>query len=178
MKKKFFMVAWAGVIIIALFITTGCFGQQIAERITGEAIERAIEEESGGEVDIDISEGEMSIKTDEGEVTFGESTELPDGFPGIVPVYPDMGIVTAWKATEEGKENFSISASTDDPGDKIYNWYKNELSGWEIENEFTADSGDDGKTFSINGNNGTYNLSVLIFESEEETTVVVNVGTR
>lgn len=182
MKKKMFAAVVAGIVIFALFLTTGCLGQQIAERITGEAIEKAIEkgieEDSGGEVDVDISEGEISIKTDEGEVTFGEGTELPDGFPGVVPVYPDMNIITAWKATEEGKENFSISASTSDTGEKVFDWYKAKMSGWEIESEFSSDMGEDGITFSINGNNGTYNLSILVFESDGETTVVENVGTK
>ncbi len=178
MKKIMYIVSIISVVLIALFLTTGCLGQRIAETITGEAIERAIEEESGGEVDIDISEGEMTIKTDEGEMTFGESAELPDGFPSAAPVYPDMTIVTAWTVTEEGKENFSISASTSDPGEKVFNWYKAEMSSWEIESEFTSDMGEDGVTFSINGNNGTYNLSVLILEDDEQTTVVVNVGTK
>ena len=181
MKKVMYIVAVISTVLIALVLTMGCKGR-LVERITEGAIEKAIEEgiekESGGEVDLDISEGEISIKTDEGEMTFGESAELPDGFPGIVPVYPDMNIITAWKATEEGKENFSISATTSDPGEKIYNWYKAEMSDWEIESEFSSDMGEDGITFSINGNNGTYDLSVLVFESDEESTVVVNVGTK
>ena len=120
----------------------------------------------------------MSIKTDEGEMTIGEGTDLPDGFPDVIPVYPDMTIQTAWKSTEDDKDNFSISALSDDSGEKIFNWYKDKMSGWEIESEFTQDSGEDGITMSINGNNGTYMLSILIFEDEGSSTIVENVGTK
>ncbi len=177
MKKIMYVITVVCVILIALFLAAGCKGE-IIERITEGAIESAIEAQSDGEVDIDISESEMSIKTDEGEMTIGEGTDLPDGFPDVIPVYPDMTIQTAWKSTEDDKDNFSISAFSEDSGEKIFNWYKDKMSGWEIESEFTQDSGEDGITMSINGNNGTYMLSILIFEDEGSSTIVENVGTK
>ena len=177
MKKIMYVITVVCVILIALFLAAGCKGK-IIERITEGAIESAIEAQSDGEVDIDVSEGGISIKTDEGEVTIGEGTDLPDGFPSIIPVYPDMTIQTAWKSTEDDKDNFYISALSDDSGEKIFNWYKDKMSGWEIESEFTQDSGEDGITMSINGNNGTYMLSILIFEDEGSSTIVENVGTK
>ena len=153
--------------------------QKIAEKVTEEAVEKAIEEsiegEEGGEADVEIDEEGISIKTDEGEMTIGTGAELPDGFPGVVPVYPDMEIITSWRSVDDGKENFSVSGISSDPGEKIFDWYKSKLSGWDIDSEFSSEQ-DNEMMYSLNTNNGTYNVSVLIIESEDEITVVLNVN--
>ena len=190
MKKLLVITAVIVSMLIVLFFTGGCFGQSIAERVAEEAIEKAIEEESGEGVEIDLEEGEITIesdegemtissdeesvdiKSDEGEATFGTGAELPDGFPGNVPVYPDMEITTSWKSTENDKDNYSISGVTDDPGDDVFNWYKDKLSGWDIEGEFTM-SGDDGKTSTLSAKDGVYVITIMVLETEDEGTTVV-----
>lgn len=47
--------------------SAGC--GQIAERATEEAVERAVESESGENVEIDLDDGELSIESDEGNLT-------------------------------------------------------------------------------------------------------------
>lgn len=59
------------------FVTAGC--GQIAERATEEAVERALESDTGEEVDIDVSDGEISIESDEGNLTInadGDGVEI------------------------------------------------------------------------------------------------------
>ncbi len=182
MKKLIALAAVISLAIFALFSASGCFnpGEKIAEKITEEAMEKAIEEgiesEGGTEAEVDISGDEMNITTDEGEMSFGEGADLPEGFPGVVPVYPDMQIIASWTETDEEGEYFSVSGTSANPGKEINDWYKGQFGSWEIENEFSSTS-DDEKTYSITADNGTYVVSVLIIESEGETTLVLNVAT-
>lgn len=180
MKKAIALAAVISMAIFMLFSASGCFkvGQKIAEKVTEEAVEEAIEEgieSEGGEAEVDIGEGEVSIKTDESEMTVGEGAELPEGFPKVVPVYPDMEISSSWKSVENGKENFSVSGMTSDSREKIFNWYKGELGGWEIEGEFTSESGGE-STSTISANDGTYSVVVMIMESDEGTVVTLAVS--
>lgn len=58
----------AAVVVAALAVAVaGC--SQIAERATEEAVERAVESDSGADVDIDVGDGEISIESDEGNLT-------------------------------------------------------------------------------------------------------------
>jgi len=179
MKKAITLILIISLAVFMLFSAGGCkVGEKIAEKITEEAVENAIEEnieEGGGEAEVDVSEGQTTVTTDEGEVTVGQGAELPDGFPEVIPVYPDMEITASWKATEDGKETFSVSALTSDSGSTVLDWYKSELGDWEIESEFTSESDGD-KTSSISANNGTYGLFILIVESDGETTVTFTVN--
>ena len=185
MKKLFAITAVMVSMLLVLFAASGCFGQNIAERIAEEAIEKAIEKDSGENVEIDLEEGEMTIqsdegevsissdddsieiKSDEGEVTIGAGTELPDGFPGNVPVYPDMELNASW-STDDG---YFISGLTDDAGDDVFAWYKDKLSGWDIEGEFTM-SGDDGKTSTLSVKGDGLVVTIMVIETEDEGTVV------
>jgi len=173
MKKAIALAAVISMAIFMLFSASGCFnlGQKVAEKVTEKAVEKAIESE-GGEAEVDIGEEGVSIKTAEGEMTIGEGAELPEGFPKVVPVYPGMQITTSWKGTEDGKETFSVSALTSNPGSTVFDWYKSELKGWENEGEFTSESGGE-STFTISANNGTYSVVVMIMESDEGTVVTL-----
>lgn len=185
MKKIIMIIAIAGALMLTLVFAGGCLGQKIAEKITEEVIEKAIESE-GGNVEIDLDDGEMTIEGDDGDVsistddetvtiegddvegTFGEGAELPDDFPENIPVYPDMTLVSSWKA--DG--GFSISAFSEKSVDEIFGWYKDKLSGWDNEMETTTNT-DDGKMSTIVVKNGTYVVSVMVMDSEDEGTAVV-----
>lgn len=174
MKKIAALAAVISLAIFVLFSGSGCFnlGQKVAEKVTEKAVEKAIESE-GGEAEVDIGEEGVSIKTDEGEMTIG-GADLPDGFPGVVPVYPDMEIITSSKSIDDGKESFFVGGASSDSGKEIFDWYKGELRGWDIEGEFVAESGGE-STFTISANDGTYSVSVMIMESEDEVTVMIYV---
>ena len=190
MKKIIAVAAVVVSMLLALLLASGCFGQNIAEKIAEEAIEKAIEKDSGENVEIDLDDGEMSIESDDGEVsissdddsveissddgdlTIGSSAEIHEDFPDNVPVYPDMEINTSWKSTENDKDSFSISGLTDDAGDDVFAWYKDKLSGWEIEGEFTM-SGDDGKTSTLSAKGSGLTMTIMVIETKDEGTAVV-----
>ncbi|GEM_PF-714180 len=191
MKKIIVIAAVIASMLLVLLLASGCkFGQNIAEKIAEEAIEKAIEKDSGENVEIDLEDGEVSIqsddggvdisaddetveiKSDEGEVAIGSGAELPEGFPENVAVYPDMEINTSWKSTENDKDSFSISGTTEDAGDDVFAWYKDKLSSWNIEGEFTM-SGDDGKTSTLTANGEGLIITIMVIETKDEGTAVV-----
>ncbi len=173
MRKTITLVAVLSLAIFILLSGSGCKGG-----VTEESIETAIEEaigDEGGNAEVDISEGETTITTDEGEMTIGEGTDLPDGFPDIIPLYANIVITTSWKTTENDLDTFFIAASSNDPGNTIFNWYISQLGGWQNVSEFTSES-DEQALSSISADNGTYTLIVTIIESEEGTVVTISVS--
>jgi len=169
MKKIITLAVVISLAIFMLFSASGCKGA-----VTEESVEAAIEGE-GGDAEVDISEGEATITTDEGEMTIGEGTDLPDGFPDVIPVYANIVITTSWKATEDDLEAFSVAASSSDPGSTIFNWYISQLGGWQNLNQFTSEN--EGETLSsISADNGTYTLIVTIIETDEDTMVTISVS--
>ncbi len=189
MKKTLAITAVMVSLLLVLVFAGGCLGQKIAERVTEEVIEKAIESEGGGDVEIDLDDGKITIQgddgevnisaddetieiqSDDGEVTIGTGADLPDGFPGDVPIYPDMEITMGWAVTEDSKDSYSVNGLTEDAGDDVFAWYKDKLSGWDIENEFTA-SGDDVTTSSLSAKNGGLEVFLMVIESEDEGTVI------
>jgi len=172
MKKIIAIIAVVVSMLLVLVLASGCFGQNIAEKIAEEAIEKAIESDSGENVDIDFDDDEITIESDDGEVSIGMGTDLPDGFPDNVPVYPDMEIISSWSVTEDDKDSYSINGLTEDAGDDVFAWYKENLSSWEIENEFSA-SGDDMKTSSLTAKSGVLMVVIMVVETEDEGTSII-----
>ena len=194
MKKLIVIMAVIVSILLILVFTGGC-KKNLAERIVEGAIEKAIEEESGEDVDIDLDEGEVTIQSDEGEVsissdeetvtiesdegeaTFGSSAELPEGFPAEVPVYENMDITSSMSGTNDGKTSYTVTALSEDGVDDIKEWYESQLSGWNITGEFSMET-DDGQTASINAEGTGYDLSLMIAEDDEGTVVIISVNQK
>ncbi|MDD5621620.1 MAG: hypothetical protein PHQ09_00470 [Actinomycetota bacterium] len=173
MKKIITLTAILSLVIFMLFSASGC-KREAAEESVEAAIEEAIESE-GGNAEVDISEGETTITTDEGEMTIGQGTDLPDGFPDAIPVYANMIITTSWKTTEDGLEAFSVAASSSDSGSTIFDWYISQLGGWQNLNQFTTGSEEEALS-SISADNGTYTLIVTVIETDEGTVVTISVS--
>jgi hypothetical protein len=169
MRKILIIVVTISLGLFMLFSLSSCgAGEKAAEKI----IEKAIEEESGGEVDIT---GEtVTIKTDEGESVIGIGAELPEGFPADVPVYPDMTITSSSKTSMDNKETFSFTADASVPGDEVVSWYKSELTGWNIDSEFTAESEGE-ETTMISATKGSYYLYLWIGDTDEGTSILLTV---
>jgi hypothetical protein len=172
MKKIIAITAVIVPMLLILVLASGCFGQNIAEKIAEEVIEKAIESDSGENVDIDLDDGEMTIESDDGDVSIGMGADLPDNFPDNVPVYPDMEIISSWSVTEDNKDSYSINGLTEDAGSDVFAWYKENLDGWEIENEFSA-SGDDDKISSLSAKSGGLVVVIMVVETEDEGTSIM-----
>lgn len=163
-------------VLMAVFVLSGCAkaGEKLAEQVMEKVIEEAAEGE-GADIDVDIGDEEVKITTDEGDELSIGGADIPDDWPSVVPVHPDLDIQTSFKGTSDDKNNFSISAMYGGSGEDLFNWYKSELSGWNVISEFSGED-DSGKSYSLNVENGAYQVSVLVIESDgdQEVTLILN----
>jgi hypothetical protein len=174
MKKTLAVVVTISLGLFMLFSLSSCGAREKAtEKIVEGAIEEAIEDESGGKVD--ITEDTMTVKTDEGETVFSSKAELPEGFPADVPLYPDMTITSSMKSLEDNKEVFYITADISAPSDEVVSWYKNNLTGWKIDSEIT-EAGENGKTTAIGATRDSYLLGLWIGDTDKGTSIILSVG--
>ncbi len=114
----------------------GCWkaADEAAEEATttalGSTSENAIESESGGKVDAQISDGGLTIRSGDGEMTLatGAGAKVPAEFPKDVLVYEGAVIVTSAKQGD----TFMLNLKTQDDAKKVVETYKNTMpsSGW------------------------------------------------
>jgi hypothetical protein len=146
----------------------------MAENMIEKTIEKAAAEE-GEDIDIDLSEGELNITDEEGnEMSFG-GEDIPSDWPSIVPVNNDIEIAFSASQTTDGKKGWSITGLYGGSGEELYDYYKNELSGWEEQSDATMDAGDEGKTYTYQASNGTYLVTVFVTDAEGEVNIVLSV---
>lgn len=95
------------------------------------AAERAIENASGGDADVDVQGGTTRVTTSEGTVTVGEQ-ELPADWPTDVPAYPGSTIQAAGTVNGQGK---GALFQTSDASADVVAYYKTQLAagGWTMD---------------------------------------------
>ncbi len=120
-----------------ILLVVGC-GKEVQEA----AVEKKIEEATGGEADVDFSDGGMKItgETKEGEyaITAGEETEIPEDFPSDVFIYRPSEAVMAMKVPE----GYSVTLITQDDKAEVVEAYKREMQeeGWSEEGSMNMGS--------------------------------------
>lgn len=160
---------WSALVGLAL-LTAAC--GNAAENLA----ERAIEAESGGEVDIDFDDGdneatiEFSDGDDEGSGTMVlGGTELPDGFP--IPVPDGYEVSSTSSFTSEGVTRYSAVLLWDpDDSDRVSSFYEDYFSGMADINrsEFSSD-GTTTKSWSTS--DGT--TSVNVTKDDREVVAII-----
>ena len=116
------VVASRGAIGLALVavVLAGCSGEDLAERIAEEAIER----ESGGDVDIDIGDGDVRIQTEDGELSIetdddGNVSIRGEGADGDFSVDSEDGVTVIESGDGETVISESGSGLPDDFPDEV-----------------------------------------------------------
>ena len=176
MKKILLTVALVTISIMVVLSFGGC-KQKIAEGLVEKAIEQAAAKE-GESVDINLEEGQINIKDKEGnEIQLG-GAELPEGWPSEVPVNNNITIQFSGKETTDDKENYNISGTFNGSGKDLYNYYKQQLSGWNVESDSVTDMGDKGKVYSLQVSNDKYYVSLFITDSDEGVNVILTVNEK
>ncbi len=111
MTKKLTILCMA-VLVLAAFVA-GC-GKSAEEK----AIEKFVQQKSGGKVSVDMSQGKVTVKDGNTTVTSGGKVEVPASFPKDVPIYPNTQILNAMTSgdivhlTLISKENMEKIAAT------------------------------------------------------------------
>lgn len=159
MKKTLLFVALLSVVVVL----TGC-----GRRLTDRALERAIEQETGGVADIDFNGDNWTATTDEGTVAVGANVGLPADFPSDIYV-PDGQVVMA--VADMAQNAVSTTIQTNMSSSDVIEKYKSELAeqGWTITT--TANYGgvmmigagkdDRALTVSVTGGDGLTTVSII-----------------
>jgi hypothetical protein len=151
--------------MVVALVAAGC--AKAAEKALEEAIERQLEEEGGGDVNIDLDEdgGVVSIETEEGSIDIG-GTEIPDDF--LLPI-PDqrevLGVVI--QTGEYASSTVTLSFDPDDFDDvaALYEDFFND-QGWEVSR--TDSSGDGNRLVILSGTSDELTASAIIGYNDDD----------
>lgn len=99
----------ATIATLTLLSLAGC--GSIAENLTEEVAERALEAEGSGnvELDLDNDNGGISVETSEGSFSVGGARELPDTFPTEIPPPADAEVVSSIAVDDADTTGFNVN---------------------------------------------------------------------
>ena len=147
-----------GAIAGAALFLSGC--GDAAEQAAEEVAEQAIEEQGGGDVEIDADGESFSVEGEDGSEFSVGSDELPEDFPSDVPI-PEGGTVESSSSMKtEGKAGWFVALSYADSdaselADQAANGMKD--SGFKETSTFSAD---ESTTTAFEGNGYQVTVSV------------------
>jgi outer membrane lipoprotein-sorting protein len=153
-----------------ILLAAGCGGSADEE-----AVERRIEAETGGEAEVDLSEGTMEVtgKTDEGEYSMsaGKKTEIPEDFPGDVFIYRPSETVMSMKVPE----GHSLTLTTGDDQAKVADAYKSEMekNGWSQEGSMNM-----GGQMMLVYKKGERMANVSVTAADDKTQITLSVAAK
>lgn len=176
MRQKIKKIVILSLFLAAVLTLSGCWPLPSSEKVGEKIIEKTIESQTGGKVDINADKESMTISSNEGNTTFSGEGEakLPDKFPSDIFVMNDAKIVMA-STIKEGN-SYSISYGTDIALSEAYSKYKSEMAGMGWTNENEIDMGAQGKMLSFNKGNRNVAVTMGISNSDEnkgKTTILV-----
>lgn len=130
---------------ILLALTTGlaaCGGGDGNE----DAIEAAIEQAGGRDVEIDVDDdsGSYRVETDEGTFEMSTAAELPDDWPSDVPL-PDGFVITGGSSIDGGSSGRLVAVSGTAPLTltELDAFYAGSMGGWTESMRSSSNSGGD-----------------------------------
>ena len=165
--------------LLAASALIGCGSAQ--EALT----ETALEQITGGSIDVDIDNGQVVIGSEEGQITLnstedgfsiesgdGESslsiggTEVPAAWDDLLDLMPGATVVSAYSASGEGSSMDTVAFSTADDIDAVLEHYTAALTaaGFTETGRYSSGSGDDlsaGATFE----RGTESVNISAYRN-------------
>ena len=143
-----------------------------SENAVEDAMEQQIEEETGGDANVDIDGDAVRIETDDGTFETG-SASLPENWPEDVSVYPEGKVTySAVMNPSTGDSGMAFVITTNDSVEDVTDYYKDQLpaDGWTMEAAMEA-----GTMVVLGGSKGERKVSLMITGSEDQTSVTVSV---
>lgn len=149
-------------VFTSTLLLAACFGAR--ER----AMENAIEEQTGGEAEVDIdANGSMRIETEDGTVTTGG--EMPDNWPKDVPTYPGAKVGFGASNTTDG--GLGVIMTTSDSIEDVIAFYDAQMSGWTQQAVMTSPQ------MTLKGyTKGDVNVSLMVTAAEGMTSITLAIG--
>ncbi|HRW36889.1 MAG: hypothetical protein KDB04_09120 [Acidimicrobiales bacterium] len=128
----------------ALLLLAGCGAA--ADKVAEKATEKAIESQTGGNVDLDADDGSFTIETDEGTYSSGTG-KAPDSWPDDVPLPDGLEVQVGTESDTADGRLVSIIGTVSSTPDEVLADMKDALADWEISDEVTV-TGSQGATTS------------------------------
>lgn len=155
---------------LILVITLTACGKSVSERISEKTMEKALENSTGGQADVDINDGNTKVKTDEGTVEVGENVSLPVNFPKDLYV-PEGKILSAVSTAEN--EGYSVMVDTDKTMEELFSTYQTKFieNGWKITSTMNL-----GEMASVVAEKGGFTSAVTITKNDENVSVILTSG--
>jgi hypothetical protein len=184
--------------LVVLPIGCGC-QKKITSKVTEKAIEKAIEsnaKKDGKDVDVKLDsdkgavsitskdgsetvkmssdKNSVSVQTGDGAFSSGDSAKLPDNFPKDVPLYSNAKL--EFVSTQAKDEMFSINFTSQDPIEKVADFFKKELAakGWTEEQNINQ-AGDQPMQM-MTSQKGDRSIMVTISRESDKTSIAVISG--
>lgn len=141
------------IIVITVLIILGG-GYLLQQQFTERLAEKAIEDTTGGKVNISEGGNKITIETDDGKPTVGQN-QIPKNFPPDVSIYPGSEVVTS----SESNDNFTLALTTSNSVSKVRDFYRNDLekNGWDTSEAPVLD-----KSFIISGTKGNRKVDIVV----------------
>jgi hypothetical protein len=119
--------------VIAMFLTLSAGCKKAAENAQQAAVEKAIEQASGGKVSADAKSGSVTITDKEtgSQTTVGTgkgSAKMPEGWPKEIPPYPGSSVVAQSSTSSAKGKLFTLVLDCPDSVDKVLAYYDGKLT--------------------------------------------------
>jgi len=122
-------------VICCLVGVVGC-GRRAEET----AMEKLIEAQGGGKVEVDLGRESLNIKTKDGSLAIasGKSAKIPSGFPSDVYIYKGATVDMAMQMPQ----GFSVVLGTKDDVSEVAETYEKKMTGEGWTQETSVDMGE------------------------------------
>lgn len=114
------------IVSVTALLLPGC-----SKKVEEKVIEKALEQQTGGQADVDLTDGQVNIKTKDGtaSLTSGKNAKIPDDFPSDIYLYKGAGV----KMAVQVPQGHSVVLTSKDAIQKVVDTYKKEMkaNGWE-----------------------------------------------
>lgn len=152
-------------------VITDKIGEWFGKEVTEKLIESNIDED----VDLDIDEdGGVEITTDEGTTSYGSKAEIPDNWPGDVPIIDHSEVMSAstYKDTTSETVSYQVMVKSSESYSDSKDYYKIEMpkEGW---NELSSIDATGTTMFSYE--KGEDSCGVWVAEDDDDVIITITV---
>ena len=161
------------VLILASLLAAGCGGgnDEVAER----EAERAIEDASGEDVDVQVDGDDVTIEGGDGDSSFSTSDDLPDDWPSDIEMPDGTDLQGSSSIGSGDAAQLTTSGTLDAEIADVVSHFEGEFDGWKTEG--TADIGEGdaavaNRSWSKDGRTATLTVSRM----DGDTTFVVGIN--
>ena len=152
-------------------------GGDAEQKASDKIVEKALENGSGGDVDVDTSDDQVTVDTEDGTVAVGQDVDLPDRFPDSIPM--PLADHTITSASTQGDEMAVLVSLTD--ADVDLDAEKEHLvsglttGGWTVDEPFSS-AGGGAEQLILTATTDGWGLQVVVSVADGEAMAAYTLG--